>query len=231
MAAVGTTTEAPPAEVPDVSEEAEGEDLHPAEALEPAGQFQPAEALEPAEALQPAEQFEPVEAFQAAERSQPAEAFQPVAVPPAGATAYEPAGDGAAPAGHVEETHNGSRALTSDGAMRTSRAWTIALDDGRSIDVEGPLLLGRNPQPQPGEENAQLVTLADETRTVSKSHLAIGVDAAGLYVVDRGSTNGSVITTPEGASARCRPGEVIHTAPGSIVSIGDHWLEVRRGEG
>ena len=48
------------------------------------------------------------------------------------------------------------------------------LDDGRRITVDGLVLLGRNPQPQPGEEDAQLIKLADETRTVSKSHLAIG---------------------------------------------------------
>jgi hypothetical protein len=103
------------------------------------------------------------------------------------------------------------------------------LDDGRELTVDRLVLLGRNPRPQPGEEDAQLVKLADETRTVSKLHLAIGVDSAGLYVVDRGSTNGSTVTSPEGASKRCQPGEVIYVDAGSIVSMGDHWLEIRRG--
>ena len=73
------------------------------------------------------------------------------------------------------------------------------LDDGRRLTIDGLVLLGRNPQPQPGEEDAQLVKLSDETRTVSKSHLAIGLDAAGLYVMDRGSTNGSTVTTADRA--------------------------------
>ena len=55
--------------------------------------------------------------------------------------------------------------------------WVAVMDDGRRITIDGLVLLGRNPQPQPGEEDAQLIKLADETRTVSKSHLAIGVDA------------------------------------------------------
>ena len=104
------------------------------------------------------------------------------------------------------------------------------MDDGRRITVEGLVLLGRNPQPQPGEEDAHLIKLADETRTVSKSHLAIGVDdSGGVYVVDRGSTNGSTVTTTSGQSTRCTPGVRVYVDAGSIVSIGDHWLELRRG--
>lgn len=106
--------------------------------------------------------------------------------------------------------------------------WIAELDDGREIVVEGLVLLGRNPQPQPGEEDAQLIKLADETRTVSKSHLAVGLDAAGLYVVDRGSTNGSTVTTPAGVSSRVRAGEIVYLDPESVVSIGDHWLRIRR---
>lgn len=109
-------------------------------------------------------------------------------------------------------------------------AWVAVMDDGRRITIEGLVLLGRNPQPQPGEEDAHLIKLADETRTVSKSHLAIGVDGGGgIYVVDRGSTNGSTVTTTTGQSTRCTPGVRVYVDAGSIVSIGDHWLEVRRG--
>jgi uncharacterized RDD family membrane protein YckC len=108
--------------------------------------------------------------------------------------------------------------------------WVAVLDDGRRLTVDRLVLLGRNPRPQPGEEDAQLVKIADETRTVSKLHLAIGIDPAGLYVVDRGSTNGSTVTSPGGASKRCKPGDVVYVSAGSIVSMGDHWLEIRRGD-
>jgi uncharacterized RDD family membrane protein YckC len=107
--------------------------------------------------------------------------------------------------------------------------WSILLDDGRRIAVEGLVLLGRNPQPKAGEEDAQLIKIADETRTVSKSHLAVGVDAGGIYIVDRGSTNGSTVSTTNGLSSRCRAGELVRVGDGAIVSIGDHWLEITRG--
>jgi uncharacterized RDD family membrane protein YckC len=107
--------------------------------------------------------------------------------------------------------------------------WSILLDDGRRIALEGLVLLGRNPQPKPGEEDAQLIKIADESRTVSKSHLAVGVDAGGVYVVDRGSTNGSTVSTTNGMSARCRAGEMVRVGDGAIVSIGDHWIEITRG--
>ncbi len=108
-------------------------------------------------------------------------------------------------------------------------SWVAVMDDGRRITVEGLVLLGRNPQPQPGEEDAHLIKLADETRTVSKSHLAIAVDdAGGVYVVDRGSTNGSTVTNTSGQSTRCTPGVRVYVDAGTIISIGDHWLELRR---
>jgi uncharacterized RDD family membrane protein YckC len=107
--------------------------------------------------------------------------------------------------------------------------WSILLDDGRRIAIEGLVLLGRNPQPKAGEEDAQLIKIADETRTVSKSHLAVGVDAGGIYIVDRGSTNGSTVSTTNGLSSRCRAGEIVRVGDGAIVSIGDHWIEITRG--
>jgi uncharacterized RDD family membrane protein YckC len=107
--------------------------------------------------------------------------------------------------------------------------WSILLDDGRRIALDGLVLLGRNPQPKAGEEDAQLIKIADETRTVSKSHLAVGVDGDGVYVVDRGSTNGSTVSTTNGMSTRCKAGELVRVGEGAIVSLGDHWLEITRG--
>jgi uncharacterized RDD family membrane protein YckC len=137
---------------------------------------------------------------------------------PSGASAYE---DATAAGGFSDQTAAPGSPYVQD--------WSILLDDGRRIALEGLVLLGRNPQPKAGEEDAQLIKIADETRTVSKSHLAVGVDAGGVYVVDRGSTNGSTVSTTNGMSSRCRAGEMVRVGDGAIVSIGDHWLEITRG--
>jgi uncharacterized RDD family membrane protein YckC len=119
-------------------------------------------------------------------------------------------------------------AAVDQGAAGVTARWVAVLDDGREVPVQGLVLLGRNPQPRPGEESAELIKLADESRTVSKSHLALGLDEAGLFVTDRGSTNGSTVTTPDGTRTRCTPGDLVQVAHGSVVSMGDRWLKVRR---
>lgn len=118
------------------------------------------------------------------------------------------------------------RAMAHD--RRVDGQWSLRLDDGRDLGIDGLVLLGRNPQPRVGEEDATLVKVVDHGRTVSKSHLAVGVDVRGLYVMDRGSTNGTTVTTPDGTQRPCPPGDLVDVASGSIVSFGDHWLEVRR---
>jgi uncharacterized RDD family membrane protein YckC len=131
-------------------------------------------------------------------------------------------------AGTVSAIGSGAGSAWPEPPRSASASWRAVLDDGREIVVDGLVLLGRNPQARPGEEHATLIKVADTTRTVSKSHLEINLDSHGLHVVDRGSTNGSTVTSVSGVSRRCAPGEPIQVEPGSIVSFGDHWLEVRR---
>jgi uncharacterized RDD family membrane protein YckC len=117
-----------------------------------------------------------------------------------------------------------------DDGRPLDQGWFAVLDDGREIEVSGLLLLGRNPQPRPGEEDAELIKVADETRTVSKTHLSLSVDANGLFVMDRGSTNGTTVTSTRGESRPCPAGDVVSVSEG-IVSFGDHWLRVERRGG
>jgi hypothetical protein len=139
-----------------------------------------------------------------------------------GATALGPGGD---TSGGAAEPPSAAHAEDLEGA---TGHWFAVLDDGREVPVHGLVLLGRNPQPRPGEEGAELIKVADESRTVSKSHLALGLDEAGLFVTDRGSTNGSTVTTLDGVRTRCAPGEVVQVSDGSVVTMGDRWLKVRR---
>lgn len=110
----------------------------------------------------------------------------------------------------------------------TPAEWSAVLDDGRVMALAHPVVLGRHPQPRPGEEDAELVKIDDESRTVSKSHLALGVDAEGCFVRDLASTNGTTVTDHGGVSRGCSPQDQVHVPSGTIVSFGDHWLEIRQ---
>lgn len=110
---------------------------------------------------------------------------------------------------------------------KATEGWQLRLDDGRMITVDGLVLIGRSPQPQ-GSEQAQLVSAGVESRMVSKTHLAVGLDHRGLYVMDRGSTNGTAIANAGGQFEPCAPGDPVRVREGQIVSFGDRYLEVRR---
>jgi uncharacterized RDD family membrane protein YckC len=113
-------------------------------------------------------------------------------------------------------------------APRTAtEGWQLRLDDGRLVAVDGLVLVGRNPRAQASEQ-AQLVQAGVESRMVSKTHLAVGLDHRGLYVMDRGSTNGTAIANAGGQFEPCAPGDPVRVREGQIVSFGDRYLEVRR---
>ena len=208
------------------------------------GAYPPVPTGEPDGSGEPSPYSRPPTAGQAAEPPQPLTPPAGVAVPPSGPGAFAAAANAHGQPGGENGGRPGDRPAPNEGAGVTrvspsiavpesARAdgqtgWLVVLDDGREIDITGLVLLGRNPHAQPGEEDAQLIKIADETRTVSKSHLAIATDSDGAFVVDRGSTNGSTVTTSGGVSTKCRMGERVRVGEGSIVSIGDHYLEIRR---
>jgi uncharacterized RDD family membrane protein YckC len=199
---------------------------------------------EPDGSGEPSPYSRPPTAGHPAEPPQPLTPPAGVAVPPSAPGAFAAAANAHGQPGGENGGRPGDRPAPNEGGGVTrispsiavpesARAdgqpgWLVVLDDGREIDITGLVLLGRNPHAQPGEEDAQLIKIADETRTVSKSHLAIATDSDGAFVVDRGSTNGSTVTTSGGVSTKCRMGERVRVGEGSIVSIGDHYLEIRR---
>src|SRR5690606_9242235 len=89
--------------------------------------------------------------------------------------------------------------LVRGGRRRTDRTGRVVLRlwDGTELPLTGTALVGRNPAPRAGEPVPErLVAVPDERRSVSKTHLAVGVDGDGAWVRDRGSTNGTVVTLP-----------------------------------
>lgn len=105
-------------------------------------------------------------------------------------------------------------------------AVTVELTDGQRIAVTGTALVGRDPSPRPGEEADQLIRVADPGRSVSKTHLRIGVDRGNLWVTDRDSTNGTVVTLADGQQILCGAEQQVRLPAGATVAFGDYGLNV-----
>ncbi|WP_456788068.1 RDD family protein [Cellulomonas sp. P5_C5] len=104
----------------------------------------------------------------------------------------------------------------------------IELGDGRHVTIARTALVGRNPA---SDADVQLVRVVDPARSVSKTHLQIGVEPSGVWVADRGSTNGTVVTLPDGAQVVCRVDQQVRLRVGSTVTFGDCSLRLVRAPG
>ncbi|WP_228484872.1 FHA domain-containing protein [Microbacterium cremeum] len=71
----------------------------------------------------------------------------------------------------------------------------LTWDDGTRMAVYGRTLYGRNPA---GEAGAVTVAVRDETLSLSKTHFEVGSDERGPWIVDRHSTNGTVLVRDGG---------------------------------
>jgi hypothetical protein len=109
-----------------------------------------------------------------------------------------------------------------------SVGWVLAFDTGERVPVDGVVLVGRRPSARPGEAVRHLVALPSQDMSLSKTHAQIGVAGDGaLVVMDRGSTNGSVLTR-QGVSRPLSGGKPTTLLEGDLVRFGDRSMEVSR---
>lgn len=106
--------------------------------------------------------------------------------------------------------------------------WRVSFDTGESFVVEGLTLVGRRPEPRSGETVHQAVALRSEDMSLSKTHAQVQVVADGVLVVmDRGSTNGSVLLR-QGVSRALAAGRPTTLLDGDHVRFGDRIMSVAR---
>lgn len=122
---------------------------------------------------------------------------------------------------HPDDDHDRTQVRGDSSAPVTVAILRIRIDDGREVELDRAMLIGRNPAGQPGEESVQLLPVADPGRSISKTHLHVLTGNGGIWVTDRNSTNGSAVTTPDGIRTALAPGEPTHVRPGSTVHFGD----------
>jgi hypothetical protein len=102
----------------------------------------------------------------------------------------------------------------------------LRVDTGGVLELGSFCLLGREPVTRDGDPRATLVKFEDPKLSVSKTHLAYGVDDGGVWVTDRNSTNGTTIIDPSGRRITCAPGAKQYVQPGWQVQIGQRRFTV-----
>ncbi|MET4580847.1 hypothetical protein ABIE21_000337 [Conyzicola nivalis] len=109
---------------------------------------------------------------------------------------------------------------------RQGDRFVLQFSTGENATVFGTGLVGRNPVLQPGEFVDQLVTILDQGKSVSKTHLEFGQTSGVFWVVDRFSANGTVVRQPDAPPQRLDPGKRQPVARGTRVDIGEQFFVV-----
>ena len=112
--------------------------------------------------------------------------------------------------------------------------FVLEVSDGQRIYTSGNGVIGRNTAVYtPGTElddpsRVQRVTIMDDTKSVSRVHLAFGQYEGVFWVMDLDSANGVTITYPSEGTFACDRNIRYEVDPGSTVRFGAHWFVVIR---
>lgn len=110
--------------------------------------------------------------------------------------------------------------------LGTVTDFTVMLATGESVVMSRSALVGRMPQPGEDEDFEHLIVVHDPGRSVSKTHLELGVDQGQLWMKDRGSGNGSIVREPGVVPRRAQPGTRYDIVRGTRIDMGDLHLTI-----
>lgn len=101
----------------------------------------------------------------------------------------------------------------------------LRFSTGEQVVVAGRAIIGRQPHSTAQNEGAQAVEVHDPSRSVSRVHLIVEVDANGVSAADAGSGNGSELERG-GVRMPLREGRPAALHPGDRLWIGEVSIEV-----
>ena len=170
----------------------------------------------------------------------PRESESPVAAARPAARRRAPTAAGAAPAQPppaqpppaqpppAQHQPDPGRTVVRGSGVAAGLRWRVAFDTGDSFVVEGLGLVGRRPEARPGEPVRHVVPLPSADMSLSKTHAQFHLAPDGVLVVmDRGSTNGSVLVR-RGVTRDLVAGRPATLLDGDTVTFGDRRMMVTR---
>ncbi|WP_250443999.1 FHA domain-containing protein [Actinotalea sp. C106] len=148
---------------------------------------------------------------------------------PVRVTAHDPEGTWPLvvhPAGHVTDPAQLEHEPHSPTPTDQGPVVCVRAIDGTSSQPGRSILVGRNPQPHPGELVEVLFAVRDVARQVSKTHARIDIDPTGhITVTDRSSTNGTGVLL-HGTRRPAHPGAPLTVPAAATVLLGDVPVKV-----
>ncbi len=100
----------------------------------------------------------------------------------------------------------------------------VVFDSGEREEITGTVVIGRAPSAHAPDE--KLLTIADTTRSLSRTHLRVMLNEAGLWIEDTGSANGTRVTHPNGETAVVKPGTPIRIETGTTIRLGERTATI-----
>jgi hypothetical protein len=92
---------------------------------------------------------------------------------------------------------------------------------GESRELDGVVLIGRAPSPQPADVDPDLLTVPSPSQDISRTHLRVAAIEWEIVVTDLHSTNGTQLIRPGEPAQRMLPGEPVAVGIGTILDLGD----------
>jgi len=99
----------------------------------------------------------------------------------------------------------------------------VVSDSGEIYSLDSDYVVGRDPTLEPAVQSGQarVLTLEDPERSVSRVHADIRLQDWDVYIVDRGSANGTFVATRDETEWRQLPPDAPHRiTPGTRIAFG-----------
>jgi len=100
---------------------------------------------------------------------------------------------------------------------------TFRFSTGITVPVTRSMLIGRSPKVSGAVDGQvpELVSVPSPSQDISRNHVEVHVEGWQVLVVDKGSTNGTVVILPNRDPQRLRPDEPFPLSIGARVSLAD----------